>query len=283
LSGNGPISSITLATTGGIQILNRPSGAQVWVTDSNEHLFYLVGALNVIVDLPTVEPLPSFMCSPPPYLENLCYAFGRIWGSVGPDVYYSLPYHFGQFRLLSNKFPFDSEVTIIAKVPTGLFIGLEEHTVFLAGTEPTEMQQMDAGEGSIKGTLAYCNNLPDLSSVLGTAEKGFTDVPMWLTTDGVVAGNQSGRLFNLTKNKLKTGIPVRGASLYRNLQGMFQFLTSFKQGATASGKGFSDADTIKAFIDGRIDPSNKNLQGMSNRIGFSDTATCQVYRGGVEV
>jgi len=283
LSGNGPITSITLSATGGIQILNRSSGALVWITDKDEYQFVLAGALNKIVDTPSAEPLPTFMCSPPPYMGNLCYAFGRIWGSVGPVVYYSEPYKLGLFKLASGKFTSDSTVTIIAKVPTGLFIGMEDHTVFMQGTEPSEMRQMDAGEGSIKGSLAYCNNLPDLSSVLGTAEKGFTDVPVWLTTEGFVAGNQSGRLFNLTKNKLKIGIPVQGASLYRNLNGMFQFLTNFKQGFTASGKGFSDADTIKAFTDGKIVLSEKRFNGMATRVGFSDSATCQVYRGGVEI
>jgi len=283
LSGNGPISQITLSAEGGIQILNRPAGALVWVTDSDEYMFYLVGAVDTVVDVPTVEPLPSFLCSPPPYLENLCYAFGRIWGSSGCDVYYSQPFRLGWFRLASNVFHFGSPVTLIAKVATGLFIGMEDRTRFLAGTEPDQMQEMDAGEGSIKGTLAYCNNLPDLGSVLGTPEKGFNDVPVWLTTEGIVAGNASGRLFNLTKNKIKMGVPESGASLYRNFEGVFQFLTSFKRGTTGSGRGFSDADTTEAFEGGKISTHNAHCRDQTQRIGFSDEATCKVYRGGVEI
>lgn len=283
LSGNGPIVSITLSSTGGIQVLNRPVGALVWITDSNEHVFYLVGAVDTISSIPTQEPLPSFMCAPPPGLDNLCYAFGRIWGSVDQDVYYSQPYRPGLFKLQANKYSFDATATLIARVPTGIFVGMNERTIFLKGTDPSNMEQMDAGAGSIKGTLAYCNNLPDLSSVLGTAEKGFTDIPVWLTTEGIVAGNQDGRLFNLTKNKLKMGIPSRGASLYRNREGIFQFLTSFRQGNTSSGIGFADTETSQIFEDGQVDTSNKNFDGAANRVGFADTAICQVYRGGVEI
>ena len=281
LSGNGPIASITLAAEGGIQILNRPAGALVWATDSDEYIFYLVGAVDTIVDIPTVEPLPSFMCSPPPFLDNICYAFGCIWGSSGPDLYYSQPFHYGWFRLTSNKFSFDSTVTIIADVATGIFVGTESSTFFLAGTEPDKMQQSRIGEASIKGTLAYCNNLPDLESVLGTAEKGQVSVPVWMTTEGIVAGSNAGTLYNLTKNKIKTGIPARGASLYRNLEGMFQFLTSFRNSATASAKGFSDDVILAAFKAGKIDDHTEDVEALTNRANFSDSATCTVTRGGV--
>lgn len=283
LSGNGPISTITLSADGGIQVLNRPSGALVWATDSDEGIFYRVGETSQIVDIPTVEPLPSFMCSPPPYMENLCYAFGRAWGSSGNTMYYSEPFKLGWFKLAGNKFTFDSKVTLIAKVSTGLFVGTKEKTVFLAGTEPNKMQLSDAGAGSIMGTLSYCNNLPDLGSVLGTPEKGFVDVPVWMTVEGIVAGNVSGKLFNLTKNKLKTGIPSRGAALYRNLEGVFQYLTSFTTGATGSGKGFVDEETYNVFKNGTIDVFNRRSNSMGSSAGFRDSATCTVTRGGVIV
>jgi hypothetical protein len=281
ISGNGPIVKIELTATGGIQILNRPSGALVWATEANESVFYRVGAVSQIVDIPAVEPLPTFLCSPPPNLDNLCYAFGRMWGSSGSTVYYSEPFKLGLFRLNVNKFTFDSPITLIAKVSTGLYVGMESRTVFLAGVVPKDMQQIDAGSGSIPGTLVYCDNMPELGWTLGTESKNFTDVPVWLTDDGVVVGNATGKLFNITKNKLKTGIPVRGASLYRNLEGITQFLTSFKRGVTGSGMGFSDADTMAAFEDGRIDVHNERIEDMGGRVGFSDSATCTVTRGGV--
>lgn len=281
LSGNGAITKITLTTEGGIQILNRPSGALVWVTDSDEGIFYLVGETNRIVDIPTVEPLPSFLCSPPPLMENLCYAFGRIWGSVGTEVYYSEPFELGWFKTTSNKFSFDSPVTVIAKVPSGLFIGMADKTRFLAGTEPDQMTQSDAGAGSVKGTLTYCNNLPDLGSVLGTPEKGFVDVPVWLMEDGIVAGNASGKVYNLTKNKIAMSIPSQGASLYRNLEGVFQVLTSFETGKRGSGAGFNDADTLAALTNGKIDVHNEYPGATSSRACISDEVYAEVRRNGV--
>ncbi|MDD5525560.1 MAG: hypothetical protein PHV90_10015 [Smithella sp.] len=283
LSGNGPITEITLSAEGGIKILNRPSGALVWVTDSNESIFYKVGATDRVVDIPTIEPLPSFLCSPPPYMENLCYAFGRIWGSVGQNVYYSEAFNLGWYKLTSNKYSFEDTVTMIAKVTTGLFIGMKKKTLFLAGTIPEQMTVQDAGPGSIKGTLAYCNNLPELGWTLGTPEKDFADVPVWLTEEGIVVGSPSGKFFNITKNKLKMGIPELGASLYRNLNGVIQFLTSFKTGTTGTGRGFRDEETYNTFKNNRIDIHNKVLKGEISRACFTDSVSCKVYRDGVEI
>lgn len=255
ISGTGPITSIELTSMGGIQVINRPAGAVVWCTDANEFIFYRVGAVSQITAIPTVEPCPSLLCSPPPFLSNLCYAFGRVWGSSGKTVYYSQPFKFGWFRLSANRFEFESEVTVIARVPSGLFIGMKDKTRFLEGTEPEKMQQSDAGAGSVQGTLAYCNNVPYLADILGTSEKGYVDVPIWVTAEGIVVGNANGRLFNLTKNKLKFGTPERGASLYRSQDGVFQFLSSFKQGASGSGAGFSDEATCEVFRNGTLVPS----------------------------
>jgi len=275
MSGNGPITMITLDVEGGIQLLNRPAGAVVWMTDANESTFFRVGAVDVVTDLPTVEPLPSSLCGPPPFLENLTYAYGRIWGSSGSTVYYSEPFRFGWFKLTSNQFQYEDDVTLIAQVATGLFIGLKRKTFFLAGTEPSKMAQMEIGAGAVKGSLVYCNNMPYLADIMGTDQKVISNVPVWLSEDGFVAGNTAGRLFNLTKNKLRMGTPDRGASLYRDLNGVFQILTSFKQ----SGVGPSDAETVAALQAGKVVQSESTLRTQGSHAGFSDVAICGWHKG----
>jgi len=281
ISGNGPISSIELTSEGGITVLNRPTGALVWATDKYGHVFSLVGEVATIVDIPLIEPLPSFMCVPPPNMTGVTYAFGRMWGAAGPELYYSEPYRPGWFKLNSNRFKFESDIKIIAMVPTGLFIGLKDRTVFLAGTEPEQMKQTNAGAGSVNGTLAYCNNLPELGDVLGTPEKGYVDVPVWRTTEGIVAGNASGRLFNLTKNKLTMGVPERGASLYRQKDGEFQFLTSASQGIAGSGEGTIDAVLKAALLAGKLPMTNKMKDIPTTSGIMQEDVSCEVRRGGV--
>ena len=74
-------------------------------------------------------------------MEYITYAFGRVWGSVEKVLYYSEPFHPEWFRSALNKFEFDQNIILIAQVPTGLFIGCEDITYFLAGNEPQQMKQ----------------------------------------------------------------------------------------------------------------------------------------------
>ncbi|MDY6893822.1 MAG: hypothetical protein SVO01_00165 [Thermotogota bacterium] len=279
ISGNSPIQSITLSSEGGIEILNRPENAFVWVTDKNEPIFYFVGATDNIVNVPTVEPLPTFMCSPPLNMTNLCYAFGRIWGAVNNTLYCSKPYRLDLFNLNEDKFEFKSNITLIAKVPTGLFVGTEEETKFLAGTEPDKMNEISVGSGSVKGTLEYCNNVPYLADVLGTSEKVFSDVPIWRTHEGIVAGNITGRLFNLTKDKLRLGKVSQGASLHHQLKGYFTYLTS----AVAANNGNIDAEILTALKNGQLTPNDIANKMLSSDAACSDEMSCEVWRGGERI
>lgn len=289
ISGNGPIASIELSNGEGISISNVPPGGTVWVTDPNGAIFQNAGSRSNIAALLSVEPLPTFMCSPPPFMENLCYAFGRIWGSVGGDLFYTEPHMPGLVNLNQNVFQFDQTVTMICKVPTGLFVGMDNKTVFLAGTDPKDMRQMDAGAGAVRNTLSYCNNLRELGDILGTNEKVHVDVPVWLSQEGIVAGNASGRLFNLTNNKVRMAPPTAGAGMYRDKNGMFQYLVSFARGQGGSALRNNCLKASQAFADGRITNIKTNsatatnwtkLDMDSDDVGFSEEVIAEVYRGG---
>jgi hypothetical protein len=253
ISGNGAIALIELTSEGSISIANRTADSLAWMTDPNGSKFYFAGQLDTIVDTaPSSEPLPSFLCSPPPYMEYLSYAFGRVWGNVDNILHYSEPFHPGWFRAALNKFEFDQDITLIAQVPTGLFVGCEDATYFLEGTEPTQMKQAVVGKGAIPGTLKYCNNVPELGDILSPAERIHVSVPIWLSQEGIVIGNVSGRLFNLTQQKVKFRPGVRGASVHRMKNGEFQYLTSFKQGSPGSGFGMADTATAEVIRNGKV-------------------------------
>ena len=252
ISGNGPISQITLSTEGGISISNRGSDEIVWCTDPNGDTFYRVGKTDTIVNLPTVEPLPSLFCYPPPYVQYLTHAFGRMWGSIGNKVYYSDPFKWAWWKKGTGFFEFATDVTMIAKTKTGLFIGCEDRTHCLLGTKPEEMQNLDVGTGAIPGTLAYCNNIIELGDTISPPEKKHESVPVWVSEEGIVAGNPVGRLFSLSQGKVKFSPGDTGASLYRQKNGDFQYLTSFPKGGEEDSIGMSDEATVEVIRNGVV-------------------------------
>jgi hypothetical protein len=252
LSGSSPISNIVLSATGGIAITNRQSDEIVWCTDVNGDLFYRVGAVDNIVAIPSVEPLPTLFVTQPPFMENICHAFGRIWGSRGNIVYYSDAFHLDWFRPSFNMMEFATTVTMIARMKTGLFVGCEDRTYCMLGTEPSQMQQLDVGSGAVPGTLAYCSNIIELGDTISPPEKKHVSVPVWVSQEGIVIGNAVGRIFSLTQGKVKFAPGNEGASLYRQRNGEFQFLTSFFKGSSASSMGASDEATCEVIRNGKV-------------------------------
>jgi hypothetical protein len=253
ISGNGPVSQIILSSgNSGINISNRPANGVTWVTDPDGSVFHLAGETDNIIAPPGMEPLPSFLCSPPLNMENLCLAFGRMWGSVAKNLYYSEGLHFDWFKLSSNLIDFSENIRLIARVKTGLFIGCDNYTKFLKGTVPKEMEVKDAGPGVCKGTVKYCDDLGELGDTISPPEKTHVSVPVWLAKNGFVAGNEAGRLFSLSQRKVKFVPGNEGASLFRKKDGKFQFLTSFKSGSEGSGFGMSDSATCEVIRNGTL-------------------------------
>jgi hypothetical protein len=185
-------------------------------------------------------------------MENIIHAFGRMWGSKGNILYYSEALHVDLYRLGQSRFKFATDITLIAKVKTGLFVGCKDRTKFYSGTKPDQMQELDVGAGAIPGTLVYCNNIIELGDTISPPEKKHNSVPVWVSEEGIVAGNPAGRLFSLSQQKVKFAPGVEGASLYRKKDGRFQFLTSFKQGSEGSGLGFSDTVTAEVMRNGVV-------------------------------
>lgn len=252
ISGNGPITQISLPATGGISISNRPSGAVVWCTDPNGDQFFRVGQVDTIVSIPSIEPLPSLFCFPPPYMEHIVHAFGRMWGAVKNILYYSEPFHLDWWKLGTGYFEFATDITTVAKVITGLFIGCKDRTHCLLGTEPKEMRQLDVGAGACLQTPAYCNDIIELGDTISPPEKKHRSVPVWLSEGGFVAGNPVGRLFSLSQGKVRFLPGTKAASLFRNKDGNWQVLSSFPKGGVQSGLGMSDEATIEVVRNGKV-------------------------------
>jgi len=253
ISGNGPISQITLSSTGGISISNRGADDVVWCTDPNGDIFFRVGKSDGIINIPSVEPLPSLFCYQPPYMENLTHAFGRMWGSKGNILYYSEPFHLDWWKTGTSFFEFATDITLVANMATGIFVGCKDRTYCLLGSKPEEMKQLDVGAGAVSGSLGYCNNVIELGDTISPPEKKHVSIPGWMTSDGsFVLGNPAGRVFNLSQEKIKFVPGDKAASLFREKNGQFQFLTSFQKGGEQSGLGMSDEATVEVIRNGKV-------------------------------
>ena len=244
VGGNGMIAEIdVLADNSMISILNKPSDAIAWATDPDGSTFYRAAYEKAeITDIDTMEPLPTFLCSPPNPMRFIRRAFGRLWGAVDSTLRYSEPYRYDLYKS-TNMFSFPKDILLVAFVDGGIFVGFDDRTIFLPGTEPSGMREAHVGAGVAQNILAYCNNVPDMGN----------NVPVWVSKDGLMAGGHSGALVKITKDRVQFPAGQEGAAVSRTVNGREQFLTSFKQERPrGSGVGFGDSATCEVVRNGKV-------------------------------
>lgn len=249
--GNGAYADINLSDGGGIEVINRMHGQFVWCTDPNGDTFYRCGEVDFITSIDTVEPLSTYRCYPPNPMHLIAYEFGRLWASVGNQLYYSEPYRPDLFKQ-NSFFSYNEEITMIAPVTTqstpgsyvagGIYVGLKSRTIFLAGSNPAQMVERNVGSGAIKGSLAYCQNVPDLGN----------NIPAWIATDGVVIGDAFGNVKSLTAERVRIAPGSNGAALFRMAKGTPQLVASYRRGTEGSGMGFGDSATCEVIRNGKV-------------------------------
>ena len=232
LGGNGPLVKIRWeGGQQGIQLKNLPAGALCWITQPNGKELFLAPVSGGVVSAqsPWMKPLPSFMVQPPPGFTHFIYAFGRIWGALGKNVYYSDEFKYENFRP-ANFLPFLENVVLVAPVTSGLFVSSLRNTWYLDGTDPAKMESRRTGNGAIPGTLTMMQVPANIAGGAQTNELfallSKMPTPVWMSPTGFVCGTHGGNLTYLTENRLRIQPRMQGGSLYRIINGIPQVVTS---------------------------------------------------------
>lgn len=234
ISGSGPVTTVELTVTGGINISNLASDFLVWITEPNGTKFLLANGPSI--QKPTgVEILQTLDVTPPNGLEHLIFFRGRIWGVKNDKIFYSDSYAFNWFRPY-NVFTFKSPILMLAEDTNGVYIGTKDDTFYQTGDNIRGMSLKRIGGGVIKGALVYAPVGPeDLR------------VPVWASSDAIFAGVNGGAV-SLTDDKVDIQLGNEGAAFFRKVKGKLQIGVN----APASGAGISDSVTVNVFREGRV-------------------------------
>lgn len=173
---------------------------------------------------------------PAPAMENLCLAAGRIFGNVGPRLYFNdPPYAYEMYRKTSfHDFPAD--LTMIAQADNGFYFATHDTTWFAQGHDPATWAFTVVGDGAIPGSLQY---MP--------AYKNANNVPIWMSKTVVQVGLQ-GQAIPITEQTLAFGTAGRAASLFTP-DNSGQYVASLP---LPTDVGFGDAATAEVFRNGSL-------------------------------
>lgn len=253
-SGAPETKTITLPRNSGIRLYDIPmhsgSYTRVYLSSANnEELFLQVtipSAYNE-VSLTTFSygiRLEGLLLDKFPHCDLLQYYRGRLYGAKGDVVYFSEPLQYGQIRMASNFIPFGDEVTIIAPVMDGLFIGTKSSTYFISGDSPDKFSLINTSHfGSIKGTLVMID-----ASLFGIEAAG--KLPYWFIETGGVIGLPGGQLKKVHENRVAMDKFTEGSSLFKRSHGVNQVISALRGNTERGGFRMKEVVTVNVFRNG---------------------------------
>jgi hypothetical protein len=173
----------------------------------------------------------------------LRYYRGRLWIAQENILWFTdaLGYHLVDAK--QGFFLLPAPIDVLEPVVDGFFIAADK-TYFLSGAQPDEMVLSEvASIGAIRGTSVRV----DGSHV--KTEQGPMQGPvvLWTSPKGICVGASQGIFINLTESKVALDAAQVGAGLFREQDGMRQYLSLLKKDKGDEGT-FRTEDRFEAEV-----------------------------------
>lgn len=241
-------SSITVNDNAGITLSNiaQAPGCEIVVfctTQNGEQLYHNItlseGTTSFTiynsrkhtysVDTQFMDPLP------PGHI--LRHFNARLYSAIDNVLWFSRPMRYGLCKYSEDFMQFAAKITIVQAVDDGLFV-VADKTYFLAGDDPEDFTQvLVSPDTAIEGTGISVGG-----AVFGL--DGDSKVAYWFSSKGAVLGSAGGQIKQLTEDRLAVDEGIsRGATLFKEVDGIRQMVTSLQKGAQSSFQFGAQATT----------------------------------------
>ncbi len=170
---------------------------------------------------------------------------GRIYWIEGDRVGYTLPLAPGLTDLTNCYFWLGMEVTLLEPVEGGLFIGTAAGVWYVAGREPKQADMSQVwSHGAVKGTAKVVPG-----SAFGNASP---TVVFWDTHGVFCRASAGGTVSGITEGKLSVPAYDRGATLYREVDGIKQVISTMNRSGAKSGFAARDVAVAEVIRNGVV-------------------------------
>lgn len=195
----------------------------------------------------TLNPTGGKLLGKPPMATSLAYHNGRIYMAHKKVVWVTELYMYNYIDRTRNFLPFEDEVTALASVTDGVYVGTKRETWFLSGPL-AEMRRVPNGSGIVPGSVVYA--APD--ALPAEVAQGSRNAVLFITDDGLCAGLDSGNIQSLTEGRFIFPDAVQYAALFREQDGVKQYI------GVADSAG---APTSSARVGDYVDAEIRRFQG----------------------
>lgn len=231
--------------------------AGIYISDGQFMARYRGGSLTTLAKAGTYAPNSSYLDPSedaviydyPPAGHLLMWMFGRLWVANDEAVYYSRGYMPDRFRL-NTDYINEQNVTLLAPVADGYYLGTEEKVVFVDNPNPN----------ANAAVTTVCNyGAVSRTQIVTQAERFGLDgavgkAVVWDSPRGKIIGLAGGRIKELTDRRVSYPVGEHGAAMLRELNGETHHVSSI---------AVRDSDT--------------------SNMRTTDTAVAEVVRNGITV
>ncbi|MCR4302144.1 MAG: hypothetical protein NUV51_11075 [Sulfuricaulis sp.] len=236
-SGAARATTVELTSVGGISLSSVLASTDTAVTHKviyctsvgGETLFRVGVIANSVTTFSITEvqkgvsPLLTQFLQPPPPGDHIAYQNGYMLVAVGARLYPSEAYAPELFDW-RKAVPFLDPITMIAPVKGGVWLGLNNQIVWVAGDTPEAWDYKPAADyGVIPHTLWFAD-----TGVLGDGKATGKMAAFFASKQGLCAGLPGGELRNLTETRYAYPSMDRGAGIVRRHRGIIQYIVSLQ-------------------------------------------------------
>lgn len=198
--------------------------------------------LSPVVD-PTdyVPAVRGKLLGAPPNADYLAYFNGRIYLASGKTLWATELYLYDYVDKTRTFISFEADITGVAVVTDGLYVGTTEAVYFLSGPFGQMARIKLADVGMVAGSMV------EVPADIIRGSSNSKNAVIFMTRFGVFSGLDGGIATNMTQSRVEFPVSDRVAPMYRLQDGMNQYVAVAHSGGTPTA-----ASRIGDFVDAEI-------------------------------
>lgn len=123
---------------------------------------------------------------------------GRLILARGTSIYFSEPLWYGVYDTARGILPLETQIRWMAPLESGIYVGLKDHTMFLAGRDPYSLTAKTIPGRTVDGAAAVVSTRNMSQELVGTAD----EVAVWFSESGFTVGRPDGSVLTPQAERL---------------------------------------------------------------------------------
>lgn len=201
----------------------------------------------VINPTATMGAISGKLLGPPPLAHDIAYYRGRMYLADDRMLWATEPFLYGLVDKTRTFFQFEDNITMLAAMDDGLYVGTEAGLYFMQGATLPELKRSIINSDKVyPGSAVWVPT----EQVHPDARKGAmpsNQSVVFMTSGGIMAGMDGGQCYNMTQGGMVFPDAISAAGLFREDSGVSTYVA-----VTDSGGGPSANARIGDFVDAEI-------------------------------